>query len=735
MKRLLAFILLSLACSFSSAATLVNRHNTVQKLRAGSFSPAASYIVVVYRMGAIASSTSSGGTFTVFSGHAIKAGDKIGIWSGGATWTYSGTATVSSVTATSVVMSAGSYTVAVGDMIVPLGVDSGTGAAVFTASDLPVYNAASSSSTAFTNSRVTANGSGEYSFYSLARAWWEVVLRSGSATVVDVVAHRASPEVTPFEYGYAGAGTSASSWTGWEAVISNQSVGGVDIYFPAGWYSTSTQFAIGYSGLLIRGDRPSDEVADADTGTIILFTGTSKTLLSFGVFTSSPANFYVGTGPGYRISDIQFRTNEGAPGTFEGVRTNSCIKDNGSGSGIVNGVTFDGWQYGYAMPYGGDGNNQSGVLYSRCDVGLYMGPGSQQNVIIGPVFSTCREGYVNEGAKQGGLYSPNFTDQKVADAVFAGDVGTTRFGLSGSAGKELNFDIWNPWFESDANVGQGRIPPRHVYLTSGSPRYVRLHDVRLISGGAASADNAFLEMDTGTRVEIENIIVEGNQVKWIVKRAVGLFGDVLLINPRTVDGYTTTAFWGKNGVADTTAGRTTIKKWQNNGLTAGSGAAEAMSLLFDGATADGTLTYDDTTQQWTLSHTLNMSGPILMAAGQRIDAYRVQGNKGTAQVSGDFALHANWGAGATVAVTSGSRDPRFEVTVTAAGTPGANPTVTLTFKDGAWTAAPFATCQFNGGTGTTLPITWTSTATTLVMTYPGTPVAASTYKIACQVQG
>lgn len=104
-------------------------------------------------------------------------------------------------------------------------------------------------------------------------------------------------------------------------------------------------------------------------------------------------------------------------------------------------------------------------------------------------------------------------------------------------------------------------------------------------------------------------------------------------------------------------------------------------------------------------------------------------------VAGDIVLSAGWGSTATVSAINGT-DQRFRFTVTSAGTgQGVNPTATLTFKDGTWTTAPFAVCSRNGGNQPAVLPTWTTTATTLVITFPGTPVAAETYTLECVVMG
>lgn len=107
----------------------------------------------------------------------------------------------------------------------------------------------------------------------------------------------------------------------------------------------------------------------------------------------------------------------------------------------------------------------------------------------------------------------------------------------------------------------------------------------------------------------------------------------------------------------------------------------------------------------------------------------------TALVNTDIAL-SGWGTGATVAVATGSTDMAGTITITAGTTPSANPTATITWKDGAFkdssasNLAPFMVASWNtSGTGTVAQVGVNTTATTGVLTYFATPVNASTYAI------
>lgn len=128
------------------------------------------------------------------------------------------------------------------------------------------------------------------------------------------------------------------------------------------------------------------------------------------------------------------------------------------------------------------------------------------------------------------------------------------------------------------------------------------------------------------------------------------------------------------------------------------------------------------------------TGQDFGATGTRWDAFleqtsakRYKADGGTALVAGDFALSAGWGTTASVGTITGT-DQGFQFTVTSSGTgQGANPTITVTDKDGTWTNAPIVLVKRSGGNQLTIADTWTVTATALTITFNGTPVAAETF--------
>ena len=140
----------------------------------------------------------------------------------------------------------------------------------------------------------------------------------------------------------------------------------------------------------------------------------------------------------------------------------------------------------------------------------------------------------------------------------------------------------------------------------------------------------------------------------------------------------------------------------------------------------------------------------IQLVGLKTRTNRVQHDLGTALGAGDFALSANWGTTASVSSISGT-DSRFAITILPTGTgQGTNPTITLTYKDGAWPNAPFPQISDDGsvdGTGgyfspafeltsrTTTTAVWTLRNSITAGASAYTPGAADTFKMIVQVFG
>lgn len=162
---------------------------------------------------------------------------------------------------------------------------------------------------------------------------------------------------------------------------------------------------------------------------------------------------------------------------------------------------------------------------------------------------------------------------------------------------------------------------------------------------------------------------------------------------------------------------------------ANQGAAKELADAVDAAVGGNPSAAITFTGNDTFSGNCTLSG-VNVFTGATNDFKRIKATQGTSLVAGDFALSGGFGNTASVAVKTGSKDTRFGIVVTSAGTgQGASPTITLTFKDGTFTSVPFAVVSRGAGDQPTVPLLAIATATTLVITFLGTPVAAETYTI------
>jgi hypothetical protein len=118
-----------------------------------------------------------------------------------------------------------------------------------------------------------------------------------------------------------------------------------------------------------------------------------------------------------------------------------------------------------------------------------------------------------------------------------------------------------------------------------------------------------------------------------------------------------------------------------------------------------------------------------------VKAKRFSGNLGSVLVATDYVASSGWGTSPTKTAVIGT-DTAATFTIVAKATVGANPTITLTFHDGTWTNVPVVVvCQVGLQTAAGSPTTvvsneWvvtSTTATQVVFTFNGTPVANDTY--------
>ena len=136
-----------------------------------------------------------------------------------------------------------------------------------------------------------------------------------------------------------------------------------------------------------------------------------------------------------------------------------------------------------------------------------------------------------------------------------------------------------------------------------------------------------------------------------------------------------------------------------------------------------------------------LTGVTTASLSSDLTVRRLLTKNGTDVVAGDFVASAGWGntPAAVITVGSNSNDTSGSISVFT-GTAGlaANPTITLTFKDGTFTNQPVILVTRNASV-LNAPTTafWASsgTATTAVFTFVGTPGASLSYALDYHVLG
>jgi hypothetical protein len=98
-----------------------------------------------------------------------------------------------------------------------------------------------------------------------------------------------------------------------------------------------------------------------------------------------------------------------------------------------------------------------------------------------------------------------------------------------------------------------------------------------------------------------------------------------------------------------------------------------------------------------------------------------------AVVAGSFAASANWGSSPTLAPSATSNQQAFALTITAQASTGANPTITVTFSQPFEQAPTFVCSRGDSLADAGYFVFTSSTPTTAVFTFVGTPTATHVY--------
>lgn len=342
------------------------------------------------------------------------------------------------------------------------------------------------------------------------------------------------------------------------------------VYLPSGTYCVTNLYVDNRSGTAF--------VGDGRRSTAIYAKGPGPAL-SFGTFTTTPAHPWVGNASRAEIRDLSFVDPDmnswwavgptQHPSWTGGPQDAIGIQDNGSGHITVRDCDFFGLKYGFAAPYGGDFDELWSCNFGNCTTGVYLGTKSQQvNIYGGSMFLNGR-GLVLDGAPQGNVWGTTFNEFQVRDVTVLPGGDPNEFGVTGLALQaEFSWVLQGCWFETGAGWNTGWEPLEHVKIgavgTGRTMRGIRLDAVNLVSGTAGMGDTTshyFLNVESGTDIELSRVTVGGAYIDALVTSPSGNFARIWVSDFNMVDGFTEVPVF-----APWVNGQGYLDKWRSGGV-------------------------------------------------------------------------------------------------------------------------------------------------------------------------
>lgn len=216
-------------------------------------------------------------------------------------------------------------------------------------------------------------------------------------------------------------------------------------------------------------------------------------------------------------------------------RNCTAIQDNGCGGLRLQRVRIQGFEYGVCQRHGSDFCKFDDVEIRYCDVGIYLGPGTQQFEYSRIDTNGCRIGIVFDAAMQGVVRSSTFILNEIDILFEATGTSRTRAGLISSPVQvQKNYDnslcITDCWFETGA--GNVKLPydqvnsvkfTGHNSTTSGVA-FVRPQIWSGTGGMTKKEDNnlyAWVNVQNANFLNINRPMIYGNRIDYIVDNGQG----------------------------------------------------------------------------------------------------------------------------------------------------------------------------------------------------------------------
>jgi hypothetical protein len=298
------------------------------------------------------------------------------------------------------------------------------------------------------------------------------------------------------------------------------------LYIPGGVYRVGPlPVLLNTQNLKLRGDGSS--------ATKILFvpdpTNPEAGLFDLGQFSQDPVDNWSGSAQGFDLSDIYIscEADRGSERSRQG--TGFAIRDNGCGALYIRRTHFWGFKYAILGTYGSDFSRVIDCKFNYNEVGIYLGPGSQQVSLARNTFSRNHIAIIMDAVPQGEISSSYFMDQYQFDIVleYTGR-DATRFGVN-LVQKLYNgmFSVKDCWFETGTlDAGDFSQLRAHIWSTpeksqfrSDGPSGVSVLRSFVVSGtkNMRKAGQTFFWLcESGAYNRISDICVWGSYIDDVV---------------------------------------------------------------------------------------------------------------------------------------------------------------------------------------------------------------------------